>query len=117
MVKLDQKNNSNIANERYERLQMLAALKQAVLESTSRTEQDMMESANSDMFMNEELSESSGYESGGKSLTKSTIAGKMMAEPTKSEQERGYTSAIMLGMMSFIIEVIFLAITFFMYQA
>lgn len=108
---MDRENNNK--SEYNKRIQMLERLKQEVLELTSRTTNDFEEKMQQPFrFLDEkDNNESNSVSSQGKSFTKATAAGRAM-----SDQERGYTSAIMLGIMSFIIELAFLAIAFFMYQ-
>lgn len=119
---MDQK-NSNILSASEERARMLADLKKAkaILTSTYQSESEnafYADNSNYDFLadMNSEHSLEDGEGNGlaSKSHRKSlaTAAGRAMVP----EQERGYASAVMLGIMTFLIEIAFLAITFFMYQ-
>lgn len=120
---MDQK-NSRILSASEERAQMLAELKRAkaILTSTYQSESENTiypENSNFDFLddMNSEqysLEDGAGNGLANKSHRKSlaTAAGRAMVP----EQERGYASAVMLGIMTFVIEIAFLAITFFMYQ-
>lgn len=119
---MEEKNNNISSAEA--RAQMLAELKRAkaILTSTYQSENndvtsteehkvnlfDDMISEHNSLYAEE--GEQRSNNSHRKSLA--TPAGRAMVSP----EERGYTSAIMLGIMTFFIEVAFLAITFFMYR-
>lgn len=106
-----------------ERLQMLADLKRAkaILTSTYYSQENdpqYIDHSNFNMFDDTEeeyqIQNEDGSGLANKSHRKSlsTAAGRY----TVPEQERGYASAIMLGIMTFVIEILFLTITFFMYR-
>lgn len=116
--------NSDFLSASDKRAQMLADLKRAkaILTSTYQSEsEDTIYAESSNFNFLDDMSveprtlvEGEGNGLASKSHRKSlaTTAGKSMVP----EQERGYASAIMLGIMTFVIEIAFLAITFLMYQ-
>lgn len=110
-------------NEREKRIAIYEQLKKELETLTGRTSMSDMnystediQSTLTDGIFSEEDTPMSNTSSRGHALTKSTVAGRMTADTYSQPQQRGYASALMLGMISFILEAIFLAVAFLMYK-
>lgn len=109
--------NNSPLEEIQQRKALLQQLKQQVEEATGRAQEY------NNMFFGSQYSNENSIPNGsqdnyesteagndrGNSFTKATAIGRAMAD-----QEQGYVSALMLGVISFIVEVLFLAIMFWM---
>lgn len=105
-------NNSTLV-EIQQRKAQLQQLKQQIEEATGRNNIfPVYQHLNEDLITNGSQNDYGSTEAGndkGNSFTKATPVGRAM-----TDREQGYVNALMLGVISFVVEILFLAIMFWM---
>lgn len=106
----EQNNNYRSSEEREMRKNALLELKKEILALTDRHQMNDFNGEPENQVFNS--TENSGVDNTrGHSKVKATTAGRLM-----NDKDYGYVNALMLGLISFIMEILFLGIAFLLFQ-